>query len=192
MGLKWQQHKAKKAQDWVRQEMKLHGNSAKDFSLALTTIQSDEEMHALIYQSILSKYAIYHPKSGRPAKTTVLIKEEIRKLVDEDVVFSFNTYDNRHNELARSYDYLVKNSGLISFLAKVYYLFDEQGMLEVTRMLANEAYNFVDYLEDLEATDRTSDQDKFFSFLEKFKSIHPDYTNHPAEHWIKTEERKEK
>lgn len=192
MGLKWQQHKAKKAKDWVRQEMKLHGNSAKDFSLALTTIQSDEEMHALIYQSVLSKYAIYHPKSGRPAKTTVLIKEEIRKLVDEDVVFSFNTYDNRHNELARSYDYLVKNSGLISFLAKVYYLFDEQGMLEVTRMLANEAYNFVDYLEDLEATDRTSEQDKFFSFLEKFKAIHPDYTNYPAQNWIKTEERKEK
>ena len=186
--MKWQQHKAKQAKDWVRQEMKLHGESAKDFSLASTGIANEREMHALIIQTILSKYAIYHPKSGRPSKITKLAKDEIIKLTD-GAKFSLPVYENRHNELSRTYDYLVKNSGLISFLAKVYWLWGKEQMLDVSKLLISESLSFIEYLEELSLDDRTSNQAKFFGFIEKFQLIHPDYSKYSAGDWIKVKEK---
>lgn len=188
MVVKWQQHKAKQSKDWVRQEMKIHGESAKDFSLKLTGIKNDREMHALIIQTILSKYAIYHPKSGRPAKITKLAKDEIIKLTG-GASYSLPVYDNRHNELARTYDYLVKSSGLMSFLAKIYWLWGESEMLEVVRLLVREEYSFIEYLEELVDDDRTNEQHKFFDFIEKFRIIHPDYSNYSANSWIQSIEK---
>lgn len=186
--MKWQQHKAKEAKDWVRQEMKIHGESAKDFSLALTGITKDREMHALIMQTILSKYAIYHPHSGRPSKITKLVKEEIQKLTN-GAQFSLPIYENRHNELSRTYDYLVKNSGLISFLAKIYWLWGEDHMLTVIDSLVSESYSFIEYLEELSKKERTRNQAKFFDFIEKFSLIHPDFLNYSAIDWVRVTEK---
>lgn len=186
--MKWEQHKAKKANDWIRQEMKIHGGSAKDFSVALTGITSDKEMHALIMQTVLSKYAIYHPNSGRPSKMTKLIKEEIIKLTN-GASYNLPVYENRHSELSRSYDYLVKNSGLTSFLAKIYWLWGKEQMLEVGKSLISEGESFIEYLEELTLNDQTRNQAKFFSFIQKFKMIHPDYKRYPAIKWIKVAEK---
>lgn len=186
--MKWQQHKAKQANDWIRQEMKLHGESAKDFTLALTGISDNREMHALIMQTILSKYAIYHPKSGRPSKMTKLVKEEILELTN-GASFSFPVYENRHNELSRTYDYLVNNSGLISFFAKVYWLWGKEQMLEVNKLLISESLSFIEYLEELSINDRTRNQAKFFDFIKKFQLIHPDYSGYSAVNWIKIKEK---
>lgn len=186
--LKWQQHRAKQAKDWTRMEMKLHGDSAKEFSLKLTGIQTDSEMQALIIQSILSKYAIYHPKSGRPAKTTRLMKNQMQKLVNEPVkAVKLTPIKSKHNELSRSFDYLTENSGLTSFLAKVYWLFGEAEMLSVAQLLVDQSYIFIQFLERLVEEQSEIIQYDFFDFIIRFKKMHPDYLNFEIKDWLNNE-----
>ncbi|OJF90989.1 hypothetical protein [Alkalibacterium sp. 20] len=186
--LKWQQHRAKQTKDWVRMEMKLHGNTAKELSLKLTGIQNDREMHALIVQSVLSKYAIYHPNSGRPAKTTRLMKNQIEKLMGGPInAVKLTITKSRHNELARSFDYLSKNSGLISFLAKVYWLFGEKEMLNAVQLLVYQSYSFVEFLERINEEENEALQYDFFDFISRFKKMHPDYLNYSIKDWLNNE-----
>lgn len=186
--IKWQQHKAKKAKNWTRFEMKLHGNSAKEFSLKLTGIQNDREMYALIIQSILSKYSIYHPMSGRPSKPTKLMQEEVRRLMDRHVNnVNLIQSKSKHNELARSFDYLNKSSGLIGFLTKVYWLFGKDEMLKIVDLFIEEAYRYYDYLDTLVEEEATNVQYDFFDFIQRFKNLHPNYLDFEIQDWLNHE-----
>lgn len=116
-------HIAKDTKDWVRVEAEIKGKYAHQFTDAVMSCNTDNDLKNLILSSILDKYSFFYTKSRRPHKITRLMLE----LMD-DKSFRFYSPSPRDNSLDRSIRHLIESSGLLPTLWKIEALWDKEGV----------------------------------------------------------------
>ena len=99
---------------WVRIEDEIKGQYAHDLTGTLVNITSAEELIALIRTCILNKYQIVNVLTDEDHPITKALKESG---TSSDYYYSPNHYKDM--SLSRSLDYLMKNSGLSSFVYRI-------------------------------------------------------------------------
>lgn len=105
---------AVKCKDWVRMENEICGSYAHDLTQEILKINTPEEMANLIGTCLLNKYQ-FIKSNGVRLKITEMLSNTIEH---SDYYYK----DIRYNDMSlqRSYEYIIKNSGLMPFLYKLW------------------------------------------------------------------------
>lgn len=113
---------------WVRFEMVVRHDGAKTITEQLSTIQTVQELQALIAKYITDKYRFI----DIPANTNTEFTEDLLSIASGATVAPIKTTSNRNMELARTIAHIRNSSGLYSLLYKVLRLW---GAKEVHKLM---------------------------------------------------------
>nr|WP_072536928.1 hypothetical protein [Anaerococcus mediterraneensis] len=125
-------HIAKNVNDWVRLEAEFSSDYAHQITDMILECKNDKELKEVLLCSILSRYMFFYARSNKPHKITKLMIDEL-----EDMNYTLSLPSPRDNDLDRSIEYIINNSGLFSIFYKIQYLYG-----------FDELYDFIIFLVD--------------------------------------------
>lgn len=114
---------AETVNNWIRYEVRYRGHYAHQLSKKLTKIKTDFEEQSLIVSSILDRYSFCYVKTNKFRPETKSLNELL-----SNTRIEFTTPNTRIHALDQSHDYLINNSGLLSYLYKLKKCFGEESV----------------------------------------------------------------
>ena len=109
---------AKKSSDWVRFEASFRQKYANQIGEDILQCTNNQELAGLIFRRMTDKYQFYH-ETGEPWDIT-----KVMLVYANDNFDLLQTNPTRKNDLVTTYYYLLKNSGLESFMFKIQNIYD--------------------------------------------------------------------
>lgn len=109
---------AKNCSDWVRFEASFRQKYANQIGEDILQCTNNQELAGLIFRRMTDKYQFYH-ESGEPWDIT-----KVMLVYANDNFDLLQTNPTRKNDLVTTYYYLLKNSGLESFMFKIQNIYD--------------------------------------------------------------------
>lgn len=110
---------AKESSDWVRFEASFRQKYANQIGEDILQCSNNQELAGLIFRRITDKYQFYHETGEAWIITKVMLAYANN---DFDLL---QTNPTRKNDLVTTYYYLLKNSGLESFMFKLQNIYDD-------------------------------------------------------------------
>ena len=149
---------------WVRFEMVVRHDGAKTITEQLLTIQTIQELQALIAKHITDKYRFIDVQSNTNTEFT----DDLLSIASGATVAPIKTTSNRNMELARTIAHIRKSSGLYSLLYKVYCIW---GAKEVHKLMIEFE---VDFFREAHKENRFEDIDKWINkHFSEYKDAFP-------------------
>lgn len=136
---------------WVRFEMVVRHDGAKTITGQLLTIQTIQELQALIAKHITDKYRFIDVQSNTNTEFT----EDLLSIATGATVAPIKSASNRNMELARTISYIKNSSGLYSLLYKVFCIW---GSKEVHKLMLEFE---IDFLREAKKENSFRDIDKW-------------------------------
>lgn len=147
----------------IRFEQKLKGNLAHQASHKIRTINSNIELEKFILSSVTNKYRFVDYQTNKYRHETSLVLDSL-----EEVNFSFEPMESRANSLEATRDYLINNSGLLTYFHKINAIYGSETVKEG--------------VEDLYAQFRDSTPNESVGkWLSKYQNIYEEQTFKPWE-----------
>ena len=109
---------AKNCSDWVRFEASFRQKYANQIGEDILQCTNNQELAGLIFRRMTDKYQFYH-ETGEPWDIT-----KVMLVYANDNFDLLQTNPTRKNDLVTTYYYLLKNSGLESFMFKIQNIYD--------------------------------------------------------------------
>lgn len=98
----------------IRFEQKLKGKLAHQASERIQSIKSDKELNNFVLSSVTNKYRFFDSQTNRYRLETSLLLDAL-----DETNFTFSPMVSRANSLEATRDYLINNSGLLTYLHKI-------------------------------------------------------------------------
>lgn len=109
----------------IRFEQKLKGNLAHQASDRIKTIDSDLELKNFILSSVTNKYRFIESQTDNNRLETNLMLDAL-----DEMNFIFSPMVSRANSLEATRDYLINNSGLLTYLHKINAIYGSETVKE--------------------------------------------------------------